>query len=101
MLKLYGISSLDPPTWEDVDHEKEGPLAGTLANEEGGMMEEMDPLGMRGRLSGASQLDIQTSQSSSTPWYVLTVSRSGHFTLEQGFRPESLPLGSSPRCFLQ
>lgn len=52
MLKLYGISSLDPQAWEEIDHDKEGPLAGTLTAEDGGMAEEMDPLGLRGRLSG-------------------------------------------------
>jgi hypothetical protein len=52
VLKLYGIASLDPQVWEDVDHEKEGPLAGTMTGEDGSMAEEMDPLGLRGRLSG-------------------------------------------------
>ena len=57
MLKLYGISSLNPQAWENVDHEKEGPLAGTLTGEDGGMAEEMDPLGLRGRLAGFELLD--------------------------------------------
>jgi len=52
VLKLYGISSLDPQEWESVDHDKEGPLAGTLTAEDGGMAEEMDPLGLRGKLTG-------------------------------------------------
>lgn len=52
VLKLYGISSLNPKKWEQVDHEKEGPLAGTLTGENGGMAEEVDPLGLRGKLSG-------------------------------------------------
>ncbi|RSH82118.1 hypothetical protein EHS25_006051 [Saitozyma podzolica] len=60
VLKLYGISSLDPQAWEEIDHDKEGPLAGTLTAEDGGMAEEMDPLGLRGRLSGSKDLDIQT-----------------------------------------
>jgi exocyst complex component 2 len=51
VLKLYGISSLNPDSWEDVDHDKEGPLAGTLTSQDGGMAEENDPLGIRGRLS--------------------------------------------------
>ena len=51
VLKLYGISSLDPDSWEDVDHDKEGPLAGTLMTQDGGIAEENDPLGLRGRLS--------------------------------------------------
>lgn len=51
VLKLYGISSLYPDSWEDVDHDKEGPLAGTLTTEDGGMAEENDPMGLRGRLS--------------------------------------------------
>jgi exocyst complex component 2 len=52
VLKLYGISSVDPQVWETVDHDKEGPLAGTLTGEDGTMVEEMDPLGLRGRLTG-------------------------------------------------
>jgi exocyst complex component 2 len=52
VLKLYGISTLNPQGWENVDHDIEGPLAGTLTGEDGGMAEEMDPLGLRGRLSG-------------------------------------------------
>ena len=52
VLKLYGIASMDPQHWEDVDHEKEGPLAGTMTGEDGGLVEEMDPLGLRGRLTG-------------------------------------------------
>ena len=52
VLKLYGISSLNPQAWENVDHEKEGPLAGTRTGEDGGMADEMDPLGLRGVLSG-------------------------------------------------
>lgn len=51
MLKLYGISSLNPDSWEDVDHDKEGPLAGTLTSQDGGIAEENDPLGIRGKLS--------------------------------------------------
>jgi exocyst complex component 2 len=51
VLKLYGISSLNPDSWEDVDHDKEGPLAGTLTSQDGGMAEENDPLGIRGKLS--------------------------------------------------
>lgn len=45
VLKAYGLSSLAPEQWEEVDHATEGPLAGT------GTMEEQDPLGLRGRLS--------------------------------------------------
>jgi len=52
VLKLYGISSLDPQEWESVDHEKEGPLAGTLTGEDGSMAEGMDPLGLKGRSTG-------------------------------------------------
>ena len=51
VLKLYGISTLDPQVWETVDHEKEGPLAGTLTGEDGGASEEIDPLGLRNRLT--------------------------------------------------
>lgn len=51
MLKAYNISSIHPESWEDVDHATEGPLAGTLTNEGGGVAEEMDPLGLKGRLS--------------------------------------------------
>ena len=51
VLKLYGISTLEPQVWEAVDHEKEGPLAGTLTGEDGTMAEEMDPLGMKGKLT--------------------------------------------------
>ncbi|ORX41152.1 exocyst complex component Sec5-domain-containing protein [Kockovaella imperatae] len=60
VLKLYGISSLDPQTWEAVDHDVDGPLAGTLTGEDGSMVEEVDPLGLRGRLSGAHELDLRT-----------------------------------------
>lgn len=52
MLKLYGISSLRPDSWEEVDHEKEGPLAGTMTGEDGKVAEEIDPLGLRGKLVG-------------------------------------------------
>jgi exocyst complex component 2 len=52
VLKLYGISSLDPQEWESVDHDKEGPLAGTMTGEDGKIVDELDPLGLRGRLSG-------------------------------------------------
>lgn len=52
MFKLYGISSLDPQEWESVDHDKEGPLAGTMTGEDGKIVDELDPLGLRGRLSG-------------------------------------------------
>jgi exocyst complex component 2 len=51
VLKLYGISSLNPHAWEDVDHEKDGPLAGTMTGEDGGIIEENDPMGLKGRLS--------------------------------------------------
>ena len=51
VLKLYGISSLNPQVWESIDHDKEGPLAGTLAGEDGGLAEESDPLGLRKKLS--------------------------------------------------
>lgn len=51
VLKLYGISSLNPQEWESIDHDKEGPLAGTLAGEDGGLAEETDPLGLRKKLS--------------------------------------------------
>lgn len=52
VLKLYGISSLNPSSWEVVDHDKDGPLAGTLTGEDGGMADEVDPLGLRGKLAG-------------------------------------------------
>ncbi|RXK41720.1 hypothetical protein M231_00955 [Tremella mesenterica] len=65
VLKLYGISDINPQVWEDVDHENEGPLAGTLANEDGGMIDEMDPLGMKGRLSRSSSMDIKTRTATS------------------------------------
>ncbi|EIW69869.1 hypothetical protein TREMEDRAFT_29687 [Tremella mesenterica DSM 1558] len=65
VLKLYGISNINPQVWEDVDHENEGPLAGTLANEDGGMIDEMDPLGMKGRLSRSSSMDIKTRTATS------------------------------------
>ncbi|KAL7419826.1 Exocyst complex component S5 [Cryptotrichosporon argae] len=60
LLKLYGISSTDPQAWESVDHDKEGPLAGTLMGEDGSVLDEPDPLGLRGRLSGAHEFDLQT-----------------------------------------
>ncbi|WVR08462.1 hypothetical protein IAU60_005517 [Kwoniella sp. DSM 27419] len=60
LLKLYGISTLEPEQWESVDHEVEGPLAGTMTGEDGAMAEEMDPLGQRGRLKGAADLDLKT-----------------------------------------
>lgn len=53
MLKLYGISSLQPQQWEDVDHDKDGPLAGALTGEDGSIVEGVDPLGLRGRLTGS------------------------------------------------
>ncbi|OCF43322.1 exocyst protein [Kwoniella heveanensis CBS 569] len=60
LLKLYGISTLEPEAWESIDHEVEGPLAGTMTGEDGAMAEEMDPLGLRGRLSVNSDLDLKT-----------------------------------------
>lgn len=63
MLKLYGISSLNPESWENVDHETEGPLAGTMTAEDGGLTESMDPLGLRGRLGRGSEFDLRTSVS--------------------------------------
>ncbi|KAK1922962.1 exocyst complex component Sec5-domain-containing protein [Papiliotrema laurentii] len=60
LLKQYGISTLDPQVWEAVDHEKEGPLAGTLTGEDGGASEEIDPLGLRNRLTPATQFDLKT-----------------------------------------
>ncbi|KAK8850389.1 hypothetical protein IAR55_004307 [Kwoniella newhampshirensis] len=65
LLKLYGISSLEPQVWEDVDHEKEGPLAGTMTGEDGTMAEEMDPLGLRGRLAGSADFDLRTRAATS------------------------------------
>lgn len=44
VLKAYGLSSLTPQQWEEVDH-GQGPLT------EGGQGEEIDPLGIRARLS--------------------------------------------------
>jgi exocyst complex component 2 len=52
VLKLYGISSLNPQSWESVDHDKDGPLAGTTTGEDGKLADELDPLGLKGRLSG-------------------------------------------------
>jgi exocyst complex component 2 len=52
VLKLYGISSLNPDSWESVDHDNDGPLAGTMTGEDGKMTDEFDPLGLKGRLSG-------------------------------------------------
>ncbi|WVF68144.1 hypothetical protein IAT40_002907 [Kwoniella sp. CBS 6097] len=60
LLKLYGISTLEPEVWESIDHEVEGPLAGTMTGEDGAMAEEMDPLGLRGRLSVNTDLDLKT-----------------------------------------
>ncbi|ORY35859.1 exocyst complex component Sec5-domain-containing protein [Naematelia encephala] len=60
LLKLYGIASVNPQVWEDVDHEKEGPLAGTLTGEDGGLAEESDPLGIRPKLSRSASFDIKT-----------------------------------------
>lgn len=51
VLKAYNISTVHPEAWEEVDHAHEGPLAGTLSAEGGGVADEMDPLGLRGRLS--------------------------------------------------
>ncbi|KAK6906719.1 hypothetical protein I203_100706 [Kwoniella mangroviensis CBS 8507] len=65
LLKLYGISSLEPQVWESIDHETEGPLAGTMTGEDGKMAEEMDPLGLRGKLSGANELDLKTRTATS------------------------------------
>lgn len=53
VLKLYGISTPYPEHWEEVDHEKDGPLAGTgTLGEDGGASEVSDPLGLRGKLTG-------------------------------------------------
>ncbi|WVQ85992.1 hypothetical protein IAT38_008160 [Cryptococcus sp. DSM 104549] len=66
LLKLYGISSPYPEAWEDVDHEKEGPLAGTgTLGEDGGASETVDPLGLRGRLGAASDMDLKTRTATS------------------------------------
>ncbi|KAF5367582.1 hypothetical protein D9758_003714 [Tetrapyrgos nigripes] len=46
LLKSYGISSLRPTTWEEVDHEIEDSLAGALTNTSGSGESEVDPLGL-------------------------------------------------------
>ncbi|WWC72387.1 uncharacterized protein I206_106349 [Kwoniella pini CBS 10737] len=66
LLKLYGISSLEPQVWESINHEIEGPLAGTITGEDGKLIaEEIDPLGLQGKLVGASELDLKTRTSTS------------------------------------
>ncbi|WRT70517.1 uncharacterized protein IL334_007515 [Kwoniella shivajii] len=65
LLKLYGISSLEPESWESIDHETEGPLAGTMTGEDGLMVEEVDPLGLRGKLVGSNELDLKTRTATS------------------------------------
>ncbi|CAK9785848.1 unnamed protein product [Cutaneotrichosporon oleaginosum] len=60
LLKAYSLSSLNPSQWEQVDH-GQGPLA-TL---EGGSGEEMDPLGLRGRLSTVGEMDLKTRAATS------------------------------------
>lgn len=53
VLKFYGIYTPYPEHWEEVDHEKDGPLAGTgTLGEDGGASEISDPLGLRGKLTG-------------------------------------------------
>ncbi|ADV19942.1 Exocyst protein, putative [Cryptococcus gattii WM276] len=53
LLKFYGIYTPYPEHWEEVDHEKDGPLAGTgTLGEDGGASEISDPLGLRGKLTG-------------------------------------------------
>jgi len=42
---------MHPEAWESVDHAHEGPLAGTLLSDGTVVAEEMDPLGLKGRLS--------------------------------------------------
>ncbi|OXC68440.1 hypothetical protein AYX13_02890 [Cryptococcus neoformans] len=66
LLKLYGISTPYPEHWEEVDHEKDGPLAGTgTLGEDGGASEVSDPLGLRGKLTGVTDLDIKTRAATS------------------------------------
>ncbi len=53
MLKLYGLSTLDPHKWEDVQNEDAAVLdaMGALADGTGRRQTEMeDPLGLRQRL---------------------------------------------------
>ncbi|GMK54888.1 hypothetical protein CspeluHIS016_0114740 [Cutaneotrichosporon spelunceum] len=60
LLKAYNLGTLSPSEWEDVDH-GQGPLA-TL---EAGSSDEMDPMGLRGRLSTAGELDLRTRAATS------------------------------------
>ncbi|KGB75357.2 exocyst protein [Cryptococcus deuterogattii R265] len=66
LLKFYGIYTPYPEHWEEVDHEKDGPLAGTgTLGEDGGASEISDPLGLRGKLTGVTDLDIKTRAATS------------------------------------
>ncbi|WVO20401.1 uncharacterized protein IAS62_001697 [Cryptococcus decagattii] len=66
LLKFYGIYTPYPEHWEEVDHGKDGPLAGTgTLGEDGGASEISDPLGLRGKLTGVTDLDIKTRAATS------------------------------------
>lgn len=106
VLKQYGISTLDPQVWEAVDHEKEGPLAGTLTGEDGGASEEIDPLGLRNRLTPYVSALVSPN---SCPRHIASSLQSNAIRpqdahpdkpLIQGFRPKGLPLRAAPRCVI-
>ncbi|WOO79759.1 Exocyst complex component SEC5B [Vanrija pseudolonga] len=60
LLKSYNLSTLAPERWEDVDHNVEGPLAGTLSTEGGGGADDIDPLGLLAHLNHTADLDLRT-----------------------------------------
>ncbi|KZT10260.1 uncharacterized protein LAESUDRAFT_721596 [Laetiporus sulphureus 93-53] len=56
LLKAYGVSSLSPQKWEEIDHEKDESLAGSLTGSGDG---ETDPLGL-GAVVDLRNMDLDT-----------------------------------------
>ncbi|KAG2003313.1 hypothetical protein CC2G_003924 [Coprinopsis cinerea AmutBmut pab1-1] len=59
LLKAYKISSLNPPRWEEVDHELEDSVAGALLSPTAGNEGEGDPLNLGSNVS-LRDLDMDT-----------------------------------------
>ncbi|KAF7972154.1 hypothetical protein HWV62_18804 [Athelia sp. TMB] len=63
ILKAYKIGSLAPKKWEEVDHDLEDSLAGSLANSHGGeVYGDGDPLGL-GAMIDVSDMDMESRAS--------------------------------------
>ncbi|KAK7439305.1 Exocyst complex component S5 [Stygiomarasmius scandens] len=59
LLKAYQISSLKPKSWEEIDHEMEDSIAGSIANTSGSGEVEGDPLGI-GSSVNIREMDMES-----------------------------------------